>query len=230
MRIAKERGLLTFVDAISIVGGDHLYVDKWKIDVCIGGTQKALAAPPVLSFISISEEALEKAENHTPTTLYLDLTDHVKWLKERSETPATPMIPLYFALDVALERVINEGLVSRINRHRLAAKAFYNSIQEAGLTIFAEESARSNTIIAIRVPERIDNQEVIKELLTYYGVAITGGMGDLKKKLFRIGSMGDIRKEFIVRTLTGFYDILNKKGLNIDIKAAIQVIDDVYRD
>jgi len=228
LELAKKKGLITVVDAISIVGGDYLYVDKWKIDICIGGSQKALAAPPVLSFVSISEEAIEKAKQVKPNTLYLDLTDYLKWYKERCETPATPAIPLFYALNAALEKVLKEGLEPRIKRHELAAKAFYNSIEKAGLDIFPEEEFRSNTVIAVKAPDTINNQEIIKELYTNYRVAIAGGMGQLKHKLFRIGSMGDIRKDFIIRTLTGFFDILNKKGFNIDIKAAIQMVDDVF--
>ncbi|MEM3055394.1 MAG: aminotransferase class V-fold PLP-dependent enzyme, partial [Candidatus Bathyarchaeia archaeon] len=39
-KIAKENNMLLVVDAVSILGGDHLPVDEWNVDVCVTGSQK----------------------------------------------------------------------------------------------------------------------------------------------------------------------------------------------
>src|SRR6187455_648594 len=44
--ICKAHGAFFVVDAVSILGGDELPVDKWNVDICFTATQKALAAPP----------------------------------------------------------------------------------------------------------------------------------------------------------------------------------------
>lgn len=228
MDIAKKYGLLTIVDAISIVGGDHLFVDKWNIDVCIGGSQKAIAAPPVLSFVSISEEALSYAKKFTASSLYFDLKEYINWYIERRETPVTPAVPLFYAFDAALERLLKEGLEKRVLRHIAAAKAFYTGFELAGLNILPKKDVRSNTVIAVKTPQDIDVSKLINLVAEYHNVYIAGGMGDLRGKIFRVGSMGDINIQFIIRTLYAIFDVLVKLGLRININEIINEVIRIY--
>lgn len=55
--LLKEYGILSIVDSVSAIGGEELEVDKWQMDVVIGGSQKCISAPPGLTFLSISQGA-----------------------------------------------------------------------------------------------------------------------------------------------------------------------------
>jgi len=230
LKIAKNHDLITIVDAISIVGGDFLYVDKWKIDVCIGGSQKALAAPPVISFVSVSDEVLERTRDVNPSSLYFDLRNYIRWYEERREPPATPAIPLFYALDKALDRVLSEGLANRIQRHVAAAKSFYMALEDCGLKILPKRQYRSNTVIAVKTPSNIKPSEIIRMLADYYNIHIAGGLGGLKGKIFRIGSMGDINLQFIIRTLYAIFDILKRLGLDIKTYEAVAKATEIYNE
>ena len=44
--LCTRKGVFFVLDAVSILGGDELPVDKWNVDICITASQKAIAAPP----------------------------------------------------------------------------------------------------------------------------------------------------------------------------------------
>ena len=58
-RQLHEYGILTVVDTVSSMFGETLKVDEWKIDIALGGSQKALSAPPGLTIVSVSKAASE---------------------------------------------------------------------------------------------------------------------------------------------------------------------------
>ena len=74
IKIAKDYDVLVFCDAVSNLAGDYLYTDKWDVDVVVTGSQKCLACPPGLAFISLNEKAEKKVEdNKNRANFYLDL-------------------------------------------------------------------------------------------------------------------------------------------------------------
>ena len=76
--ICKAHGAFFVVDAVSILGGDELPVDKWNVDICFTATQKALAAPPGIAPISISKEAKKYMLENPPASQYLNLKRYFK--------------------------------------------------------------------------------------------------------------------------------------------------------
>lgn len=57
--LLKKYGILTVVDSVAATGGEDLQVDKWQIDIALGGSQKVISAPPGLTIASISTEAYQ---------------------------------------------------------------------------------------------------------------------------------------------------------------------------
>src|SRR5690606_6942686 len=55
--VAKRDGCLMCVDAITWIGAHEVQTDAWKLDLVVCGSQKAMAMPPGLAFVSISEKA-----------------------------------------------------------------------------------------------------------------------------------------------------------------------------
>ena len=52
--------------------GNEVNVDKAQIDILCGGSQKAVSAPPGLTFVTISDEAKKAMENRkTPIASFL---------------------------------------------------------------------------------------------------------------------------------------------------------------
>ncbi len=210
-KIAAEHDLLFIVDAISILGGDELPVDRWNIDICITGSQKCLACPPGLSMISVSDRAWEVIERTKSRTYYFNLLK-IREFHERKETPFTPALPLWFALDEALSMLMEEGLEARIKRHERCARAFYGAIKELGLELFADERWLSNTVIAVKNPQGIADKDIRAIMREKYGVVIAGGMGKLKGAMFRIGNMGVVSEREVAATMSALRGALSELG------------------
>ncbi|NWG10064.1 MAG: alanine--glyoxylate aminotransferase family protein [Nitrososphaerales archaeon] len=224
----NEHDLLFVVDAISVLGGDDLPVDDWHVDICVAGSQKCLMTPPGLALLSISDKAWSVIEKST-NTFYFNLKSYRKYEKE-GQTPYTPAIPLYYALDEALKMIREEGLENAINRHKICAKAVYKAIEGLGLAPFAEEKFRSNTVIAIRYPPSI-NDSTFRELLRKkYNVVIAGGQGKLKGSIFRIGSMGMITQAEILQVISAVGMAMSDLGHELKLNNGLSAAREVFKE
>ncbi|MFQ5712070.1 MAG: pyridoxal-phosphate-dependent aminotransferase family protein [Candidatus Geothermarchaeales archaeon] len=219
---AKRRGVLTIVDAISILGGDHLPVDAWGIDACIAGAQKCLAVPPGVVLVSVSEEALQTARENRPKTTYFNIPLYIDWLRDRAETPFTPAVPLFYALDESLHLILTEGLEERFRRHERCASAIYAALEDMGLEVFPEEKCRSNVVIAVKYPPGVKDGEFRPLLKRGSGVEVSGGMGDMKGKVFRIGCMGEVSPPKVMRTILAISNTMNRLGFKNDASSAVE--------
>lgn len=103
---------LLYVDAVSGIGGSVVKTDEWKVDLCLGASQKCLSAPASMAFLSVSEQAWEIAEEvgYVGYDALLPFRTAVK----SAYFPYTPywqgMAQLYRACELLLE----EGLAKAI--------------------------------------------------------------------------------------------------------------------
>lgn len=223
--LCSSHGVFYVVDAVSILGGDELPVDKWNIDICVTASQKGLAAPPGISPISIGSRAKKFMLSNPPSILYLNLKRYFKYYEESFETPFTPALSLFYAFNEALDIVLEEGLDRRIERHRSCANAFYSGLSALGLPPFAKEEARSNVVIAAKYIDKMDDKKFRTVLARDFRVLIAGGFGELKGKVFRIGSMGEVNKYHVTRTLASIISAMNTLGLKVNPEAAFNAFE-----
>ncbi|HEX6253439.1 MAG TPA: alanine--glyoxylate aminotransferase family protein [Nitrososphaera sp.] len=223
--LAARKGAYFIADAVSILGGDELPVDKWNIDICVTASQKALAAPPGVAPISINKRAKKYMQENPPPTQYLNLKRYFKYYEEHYETPFTPALPLYYAFREALDIVIEEGLENRIRRHKICADAFYAGLGSLGLTPFAKPDARSNMIIAVNYLQGMDDKKFRGLLSNEFKVLVAGGFGDLKGKVFRIGSIGEVGRYHVMRTISSIASAMNMLGIKTNAEAASVAMD-----
>ena len=219
-RAAKKRNAFMIIDAISSLGGYAIPVDRWGVDICVTGSQKCLAAPPGLALLSLSNEIADYFRKNQPQSRYFDLKRQLDYLA-RGETPFTPAIPLYYALDEALTMLREEGLENRVDRHKRLASRFYRAIAGFGLELFAREGFRSNTVIAALYPKGTDDKEFRKSMSDEQDVVIAGGFGDLKGKVFRVGCMGEVTGAYVNRTLSALAVTLQKFGHRVDLQSML---------
>src|SRR5215208_1546311 len=225
--LAARKGVYFIADAVSILGGDELPVDKWNIDICVTASQKALAAPPGVSPISISERAKRYILSNSTSILYLNLKRYFKYYEDNLETPFTPALPLFYAFNEALDIVLEEGLDKRISRHRLCAQAFYSGLSALGLAPFAREDARSNVVIAAKYIDGMDDKKFRTLLAKEFRVLVAGGFSNLKGKVFRIGSMGEVNRYHVIRTISAITSSMNMLGLKVDPEAVSKAFEKV---
>ncbi|MGB8026951.1 MAG: alanine--glyoxylate aminotransferase family protein [Nitrososphaeraceae archaeon] len=211
--ICKAHGAFFVVDAVSILGGDELPVDKWNVDICFTATQKALAAPPGIAPISISKEAKKYMIENPPASQYLNLKRYFKYYNDSFETPFTPAISLFYAYQEALNIILEEGIQNRIERHRKCANAFYSGLEALGFTPFADANSRSNVVIAVNYLSGIDDKRFRELISSKFKVLLAGGFGELKGKVFRVGCMGEVSSYHVMRTLSAISSSMSILGV-----------------
>jgi aspartate aminotransferase-like enzyme len=224
--ICKAHGAYFVVDAVSILGGDELPVDKWNVDICFTATQKALAAPPGIAPISISKEVKKYMIENPPPSQYLNLKRYFKYYSDNFETPFTPALSLFYAYQEALNIIIEEGMENRIIRHRKCANAFYSGLEALGFTPFADASSRSNVVIAVKYLPGIDDKKFRELISTKFKVLLAGGFGELKGKVFRVGSMGEVSSYHVMRTLSAISSSMSILGVP-PIKDGLSIANDI---
>lgn len=189
-RIIKDHNCLILVDAVSAAGGVEARIDEWEIDVYLFGLQKCIALPPGLAVASVSNAALEMAKTVPHRGLYFDFLDLKKYHDRNGMQPATPVIPIYYALQYQLHKIIDEeGIENRWIRHTKMGEFTRQWAKNKGLTLFADEAVASNTVtcvnsLGINVPQ-------LKADLMKRGYLFATGYGKFKEKNFRIAHMGD---------------------------------------
>ena len=224
--LCREHGTLFLVDAISIQGGVELPVDEWGIDICVTGSQKCLMTPPGLALISVSPKAWD-AIHKTPRPYYFDL-QLCKQFMENNETPYTPAVTLFFALDEALQMIKEEGLEARFKRHATCANAMYTAAEAMGLQTFARREVRSKTVVAIKYPNGVEDKKFRGLLDSEYRIAVAGGMGKTKGQIFRVGIMGVVSEFEVMATATAIESVLCKLGYRLTTGEATKAARDVF--
>ncbi|MBI5377663.1 MAG: alanine--glyoxylate aminotransferase family protein [Thaumarchaeota archaeon] len=207
------------VDGVSIVGGEELHMDKWGIDVCVTGAQKALAAPPGISPIAVSPRAKKYMIANPPPTFYFNLARYFKYYDDNKETPFTPALPLLYAYREALDMILEEGMDARVKRHRTCSESLYSGLSAMGLTPFAKEDARSTVVIALNYLEGLEDKTFRSTLSEKFRVLVAGGFGDLKGKVFRVGCMGEVHKYHVMRTISAISSTLDMMGYKTNPEA-----------
>lgn len=182
--------ILVLVDAISSLGSVPLPIDAWDLDVVFTGSQKGWMVPPGMAMVSVSERAWKaNAEARIPR-YYFDYGKAKSYL-EKGQTPWTPAVSVYFAMDVALQKLEKEGLKSIHERHARLGQFTRDNVKALGMKILpVDERYASNTVTAVWVPEGVDGPALNKMMRTEYNTVLAGGQGALTGKIFRIGHLG----------------------------------------
>ncbi|MDM9942279.1 alanine--glyoxylate aminotransferase family protein [Clostridioides difficile] len=189
--LLKEYGILTVVDSVAGMVGERLSVDESKIDIILGGSQKAISAPAGLTIVGISKDAKNCIKNRKTDVIgfYCNLNIWEGYY-EKKYFPYTMPISDIMGLDKALDNILEEGIENVLNRHEKIAYSVRKSIEEYGLELFLEEGY-SNTVTAIKIPESIGALELTDYMLKNYNTLVATSLNQYMDTILRIGHMGE---------------------------------------
>lgn len=224
--VVKNSPAVLVVDAISGLGAIDLKTDAWSADVCVSGSQKGLMLPPGLAFISVSKKAWDKVKESKCPKYYFDLKA-AKAALDKTDTPFTPAISLVIALAEALKMMRQDGLENVFSRHRKMAEATRAAMQALGLELFAPAAA-SDVVTAVKVPQGIDGEKLVKVMRDTYGVTIAGGQAELKGKVFRIAHMGFIEEFDIIAGISCLEKVLTQLGYKFNLGSGVKAAQEVF--
>ena len=200
---------LVLVDAVSSLSGVKIEMDAWGIDFLLTSSQKCLALPPGLSLGGASDRAMKKAESVSNRGWYFDLLLMEKH-RLKDSTPMTPVMPLIYALDVQLDRILAEGLEPRFARHAAMSKKVQDWCLAHGMSLLAKEGYRSKTVVNVNNDLKWDISALNKFLTSTRGLRIANGYGKLKDLTFRVATMGETTLADVDNLLGGFEDFMKQ--------------------
>jgi aspartate aminotransferase-like enzyme len=207
--VKEESNALLLIDAISSIGCIPLPVDNWGCDVVVTGSQKGFMIPPGLAFISFSERAWDANKKAQMPRFYFDI-GKAKAYYENGETPWTPAVSIFYGLQLALDKMLKEGMQNIYDNHRKLGKLTRQGIKTLGLDLFADEQFASNTITAGSIPPDLDGKKLVSFMQADHNVIIAGGQQELSGKIFRIGHLGYCSEDDINGALSALASTLNK--------------------
>src|SRR5260370_12964382 len=90
-----------------------------------------------------------------------------------------------------MRMVVEEGLESRWERHRVNQLALIAGIEAMGLDLLVKKPAdRLPTVTAVVIPKGVDDVKVRNQLLDEFNIEIAGGFGKVKGMVWRVGVVG----------------------------------------
>jgi aspartate aminotransferase-like enzyme len=189
---------LLFVDGVTSVGAVDLELRKMRPDALVFGSQKALALPPGLAVICVSDRLMKKAETVQNRGYYFDLVE-IKKFADKDLPLTTPAVSLLYGLDHQLDKMLKEGMGVRYQRHKEMAEHTRNWARKH-FGLYAEQGFRSLTITVVETGHF--DFATFEKKLKERGFEISPGYGKIKDNTFRIGHMGDL-------TMTDMVDLTN---------------------
>ena len=209
------------VDSVSGLAASEFRMDEWGFDIVVAASQKALAVPPGIAMVAVAPRAWERMDRNRSPRFYLDLRKAREFAK-LGQTPWTPPVSIVFGLEAALMNFEAEGAANVHARHERYARAIRAAARALGLTVYSREGAHSVTVVAIEVPPGIDSDAIRKTLRESRGVVIGGGQKELKGKIIRIGTMGDLTQTDVLGALGALEIALLEAGAPVNAGSGVQ--------
>lgn len=195
---SKEQGYdcLCLVDTVASLGGVPIHAEEWGIDAIYSGAQKCLSCPPGASPLSIGPRAVKKIQNRkTPcVSFYFDMVQLANYWGcdgQPRRYHHTGAIVSVYQLREGLRIVAKKGLDEMWKTHLNCSKLLWSELAKNGFEMYVkEEEKRLITVNVVCVPDGVDAGAVLKRLREVDDIELSGGLGALAGKVWRIGLMG----------------------------------------
>ena len=205
----KRNGLFLIVDAISSFLADDFDMEALGADVMITGSQKALACPPGISVIVLSERAVERVNGSNVRSLYFNLKAALLD-GERGQTPFTPAVGILRQINTRLKEIEAAGGVkSETTKIAELAEYFREKISALPFEIVSE--SMSNAVTPLH-PTTASAYDIFTTLKDEYGIWVCPNGGDMKHTIFRVGHIGALEKKDYDTLIDALVD-MQKRGL-----------------
>jgi 2-aminoethylphosphonate-pyruvate transaminase len=213
--LCRRHDALLLVDAVSALGAEDIDVVRDNIDVCWGSANKCLHAISGVSFVSVSPRAWPKIANIKPRSYYLDLKRYRKYIDELAQTPFTPAVSAYFALDVACSEFLADGHTKRFAMYRERNRRMRQGLAAMGMVPFTRTGKESHSVTTCGIPEGIHFEDLYARLKKR-GYIVYACKEVLADRFLQVANMGDMPMEAIEDFLHATREVIE------DIRASHQ--------
>ncbi|MDR9391345.1 MAG: aminotransferase class V-fold PLP-dependent enzyme [Trueperaceae bacterium] len=217
--------VLFSVDAVTTVGMTDFEMAAWGVDYAYTGSQKCLSAPPGVAPVVYSARAMARIEaRDVPVaSWYADAVGmRAYWDPDgpRSYHHTVP-VHLHWATGEAIRAALDEGFASRAERVRRLDAAILATLEPHGFAAAVDAAWRLPTVLAVTLPDGLDDAAVRRAMRERHAVAMTGGLGPTAGLIWRLGLMGEnARVEHYRRFMHALADVLALPDLPDRFEAA----------
>lgn len=194
--LCKKFDKLFIVDAISSLGAEKISVTKDNIDICISSSNKCIHSFSGITLLCVNNRVWDIIEDIKPHSYYLDLKKYYKYSKELNQTPYTPFVSSFFALDKAIKELLAEGIEQRRLKYMQLNSILKLELSKLGFKFFNIPNCHSHTILTVKVPEDIEFKKFYN-MLKQRGFIIYNCKPPLADKYFQVANMGSITNSMI---------------------------------
>ncbi|MEH2943420.1 alanine--glyoxylate aminotransferase family protein [Lachnospiraceae bacterium KK002] len=212
--LLKKYGILTVVDSVSAMFGERVDVTEAQADILCGGSQKAVSAPPGLTFVTVSPEAKKAmAERKTPIASFYASLKVFEGYYEKKWFPYTMPISDIYGLRAAVDNIEQDS--DMLARHAAIGTACRQALTEAGLQLHLKQGF-SNTVTVFDVPEGTTAQEILTTMREEHNIMLAGSFDSLAGQVIRIGHMGtNAAFADMEETMEALEQTMKKLGINL---------------
>lgn len=204
--LCRTHDALLIVDAVSSLGAEDIDVVRDNIDICYGSANKCLHAVSGASFMCVSPRVWPRIEKLKPRAYYLDLRRYRKYMDDLAQTPFTPAVSVYFALDAACSEFLADGHEARFEMYATRNKRLRDGLAALGMSSYTQMGIESNSIVTCRLPEGVAF-EALYDAVKERGIIVYGCKGVLAERYMQIANMGDLP----IASIDHFLDVMGQE-------------------
>jgi 2-aminoethylphosphonate-pyruvate transaminase len=191
-RLCRARGVTLIVDAVSALGAEDVDVVRDGVDICYSSANKCLHSVSGVSFLCVAPEVWPRIAGVAPRVYYLDLVRHRRYLEELRQTPFTPAVSSFFALEAALDELGEQGGVpARRELYRKRSLRIRRVFADLGFESFTNTGRESHTISMLRLPDGLSVDDLYDRMKAR-GFIIYRAKGHLAARYIQIANMGEL--------------------------------------
>jgi 2-aminoethylphosphonate-pyruvate transaminase len=191
-RLCRARGITLVVDAVSALGAEDVDVVRDGIDICFSSANKCLHSVSGVSFLCVAPEVWPRIDGLAPRVYYLDLVRHRQYLQELRQTPFTPAVSSFFALETALDELAEQGGVpARRELYRRRNVRIRRLFTDLGFESFSNTGRESHTISMLRLPDGL-TVDAFYDGMKARGFIVYRAKGALADRHIQVSNMGEL--------------------------------------
>ncbi|HTA18982.1 MAG TPA: aminotransferase class V-fold PLP-dependent enzyme, partial [Polyangia bacterium] len=208
-RICHQRGVTLIVDAVSALGAEDIDVVRDHVDICYSSANKCLHSVSGVSFLCVAPHVWERIANIKPRVYYLDMLRTRRYLEELRQTPFTPAVSSFFALETALDELAELGGVpARRELYRRRNLRIRRVLADLGFESYTNTGRESPTISTFRLPDGL-SVEGLYAAMKDRGFIIYRAKGELGARHVQVANMGELSDSTIDGFLAAMTDVVS---------------------
>ncbi len=207
--LCRRHDALLLVDAVSALGAEDIDVVRDNIDVCWGSANKCLHAISGVSFVCVAPRVWGKIANIKPRSYYLDLKRYRRYIDELAQTPFTPAVSAYFALDAACSEFLADGHAKRFAMYRERNRMIRQGLAALGMVPFTRTGKESHSVTTCGIPEGIAFDDLYTRLKKR-GYIVYACKEVLADRFLQVANMGDMPIEAIEDFLQATREVIEE--------------------